>query len=432
MTQTATEVFHRLPSFDRFPPTSLESEFFDLTRFQGFLDQVGNPEKGLPVIHLVGSKGKGSTAALIASGLQALDKRVGVFMTPYLNDPTEAIFVDGTPMDKKIFDKYMEQYRPVLDGLDPKDFVTSFEVLVAMALQYFHDEDVDFAVMEAGLGGRSDATNIVESPILSVICPIEKEHASILGNSLTSIAYEKLGVVREETPVVIAAQKDPMLRDFARTACMQKHAPSISVAGQYQSSILERSPNGYAFRLNTPTREIPRVTLALLGEHQVENAMTAWAVLDQLMPDFKPDLVLDVWEFLTLPARLEYRIQQSRELILDGAHTPDSAAALRKTLEEIYGAEPITFIVAFLKDKDIDGFMRNLVRYGDAVVLTQVDHPRALPAREAQERVHDLMSRYGVTCAITNNVRIAWQKACKLSKRCPICVTGSFKLIEQI
>ncbi len=425
-------LFHRLPSFDRMPPSSLEDDFFDLARFQRFLDEVGNPEKGLPVIHITGSKGKGSTAALIASGLQALGKRVGAFMSPYLHEPTESIFVDGAAMTAKTFDTLMERYRPTLDSLRPRDFVTSFEVLTAMALQHFHDEDVDFAVMETGLGGRLDATNVVESPILSIICPIEKEHSSVLGNSTTSIAYEKLGIVREETAVVIAHQSDPMIADFAKTVCMQKRSTPISVAGQYESSILERSVEGYAFRLTTPTRTIPRVKLSLLGEHQVRNAMTAWAALDHLLPDFESDPVLDVWEFLTLPARLEYRIRDGREVILDGAHTPESAQALRKTLEEIYGAEPITFIVAFLKDKDIDGFMRHLVRYGDAVVLTQVDHPRCLPAREAQKRMKDMMSRYGVTCAITNNVRIAWQKACKLSKRSPVCVTGSFKLIEQV
>lgn len=432
MNKEALQVFHRLPSFDRMLASDLESEFFDLSRFQRFLDEVGNPEKGLPVIHVTGSKGKGSTAALIASGLQALGKRVGVFMSPYLHDPTESIFVDGMAMETAVFEAFMERYRPIIEKRSPRNFVTSFEILTTIALQHFHDKDVDFAVVETGLGGRLDATNVVESPILSVICPIEKEHAAILGNSITSIAYEKLGIIREETPVVIAPQEDPMIPDFARTVCMQKQAQPILVKAQYQAAILERSAHGYAFRLTTPTRTINRISLALLGGHQVENAMTAWATLDRLMPDFEPKEVLDVWEHLTLPGRMEYRVRDGRELILDGAHTPESAKALRKTLEEIYGGESIVFIVAFLEDKDIDGFMRNLVRYGDAVVLTQVDHPRALPARKVQERMTDMLSRYGVTCAITNNVLIAWQKACKLSKRSPVCITGSFKLIEQV
>lgn len=428
---SAIERFKTLPTFDRLRTEWRQEDFFDLARFQRFLDQVGNPEKGLPVIHVAGSKGKGSTCALIASALQGLGKKVGVFMSPYLKDPTEAIFVDGKPISQKNFDKLFEKYFQVIETLTPTNIVTSFEVLTAMALQHFHNEDVDFAVLETGLGGRLDATNTVESPIVSVICPIEKEHADILGNSLTSIAYEKLGIVREDTPVIIAPQHDSMIQDFARTACLQKNAPPIVVANQYSAHILERSAEHYSFRLTSPTRLIPRVNLGMVGEHQIKNALTAWAALDVLMPEFDPKPVLDVWQYLTLPGRFEFRVQGGKELILDGAHTPESAAALRKTLSEIYGAESITFILAFLQDKDAAGFVRNLCRYGDSVVLTQVNHPRALPARLVNEKIKDLLAHQGVTCAITNNLRIAWQKACKLSGRSPICVTGSFKLVEE-
>ncbi len=432
---TTFERFLELPTFDSLrsaqgPMAQGQEDFFDLSRFQRFLDLVGNPEKGLPVIHVAGSKGKGSTCALIAAGLQSLDKRVGVFMSPYLNEPTEAIFVDGSPMKREVFDELFERYSKVIERLAPTNFVTSFEVLTCMALQHFHDEDVDFAILETGLGGRLDATNVVESPILSVICPIEKEHTDILGNSITSIAYEKLGIVRKETPVVISHQADPMILDFARTACLQKKAPAIVVPNRYESTVLERTADAYSFRLTTPTRQIPRVKLALLGDHQIQNSMTAWAALDELLPEFDPSPVLDVWGHLTLPGRFEYRIQGGKEVILDGAHTPESAAALRNTLGEIYGSEPITFILAFLKDKDVTGFVHKLCRYGDAVVLTQVNHPRALPARIVQEKIKDQLAHQGITFAITNNMRIAWQKAGKLAGRSPICVTGSFKLVE--
>jgi len=426
--ETALSAFHRLPSYDRLKTLEFREDHFDLARFQRFLDRVGNPEKGVPVIHITGSKGKGSVSALVGSALMALGKNIGVFMSPYLQHPTDSIFVKGRPMNKAIFDKMMRRYYPLLEALTPQDQITSFELLTTMALQHFHDEDVDFAVMETGLGGLRDATNVVENPVISVICPIEKEHTAILGHSLTSIAFEKLGIVRENTPVVLAPQSD-FVTDFSRTLCLQKKAPCIPVSNKYRISILDRRLDGYSFQLSSPTREIPRVTLGLLGDHQIENAVTAWAVLDQLLPEFDPAPVLDVWSTLALPGRFEFCLKENREFILDGAHTPESAKALRKTLDQLYGGEPITFILAFLEDKDVEGIIKNLVRWGDAIVLTQLDHPRLMPARVAEARIRTIWPNDRLSTSITNNVSIAWQKATKLAGKGPICATGSFKLV---
>lgn len=430
MDDIALERFTRLPAFDRLSVREAQvEEFFDLARFQQFLDKVGNPEKGLPVIHVAGSKGKGSTSALIASGLQSLGKKVGVFMSPYLNHPTESIFVNGEPMPDEWFAQTMAHYESVISKLGV--FVSRFEVLTAMALTYFHESDVDFAVMETGLGGRLDATNIVESPILSVLCPVEKEHTEILGNSLTSIAYEKLGIVREETPLVVAHQ-DHFILEFARSVCIQKHAPFMPVTGKYQASVLSRSREGYSFMLKTPTREVKRIFLALLGDHQINNAITAWAALDQLMPDFEMAPVLDVWSGLTLPARFQLSSEDGHDVVRDAAHTVESAKALRRTLDQIYPNQSVTFVLALLDDKDVEGFVRNLIRWGDAIVITQVNHPRSLPARVVEERLTSVMPAHQITSVITNNVGIAWQKALKLNRRNPICVTGSFRLMEVV
>lgn len=427
---TASALFDLLPDVAKMPRHQLRPELMNLTNLQRFLDRVGNPERGLPVIHVAGSKGKGSTAALIAGGLIALGKRVGVFMSPYLHSPTEGIFLNGRPIDDAAFEQYLERYEPTLRALPPSETLQRFELMVLIALQYFHDEDVDFAVMEVGVGGRLDATNVVESPVISVITPIEKEHVELLGNSIASISYEKFGIVREETPFVVSTQPDSFVLDFARSVSLQKRAPCVLVGSKYRASILQRSTEGYSFRLETPSRLIPKVTLALLGDHQVDNAVTAWCVLDQLLPEFDPAKVTDVWANLTLPGRFEFRVKEGREVILDAAHTINSAKGLRKTLDQLYGGEPITFVLSFLDDKNVEGFVQHLIRWGDAVVLTQVDHPRALPARVIEERFHTVWPRDRLTTAITNNVRVAWQKACKLAGRGPICVSGSFKLIE--
>jgi len=420
-------LFQQLPSFDRLKASEFSDEMFDLKRFQRFLNQIGNPERGLPVIHIVGSKGKGSTAALIASALQSLDKKVGAFLSPYIGHPTESIFVNGRAMNTAIFDRMMNEFQGLVETYP----VTSFEVLTAMALCHFHEQNVDFVVMEAGLGGLNDATNVVESPIATVVCPIEKEHTNVLGNSIASIAYEKLGVIRDETPVILAPQ-DVFVDDFAKTACMQKKAPCLPVNTSYDVSILERNWDGYSFRLGTPSRNIPRINLALLGDHQVMNAVTAWGVLDTLLPGFDPEPVLNVWSGLTLSGRLEPRVRDGRDFILDGAHTPSSAKALRRTLDQVFGTLPITFILAFFEDKNVEAFAHELLRVGDAVVLTQVNHPRALPAREIEARLRNLWTPDQLSLSLTNNPRIAWQKACKLAGRGPICVTGSFSLMGKI
>lgn len=435
MYELALEQFHRLAAYDRVNSRDLSyEESFQLTRFQKFLDKVGNPEKGLPVIHVTGSKGKGSTVALIGAALQMLGKRVGVFMSPYLRHPTESIFVNGEPLAPEIFSRFMSQYAPILNRLLPDEQITSFEVLTTIALQHFHDYDVDFAILETGLGGRLDATNVIESPVISVIGSIEKEHTDLLGNSMASIAYEKLGIVREETPVILAPQQDPFVTDFVRTFCREKQVPLLSVNSAYEPSVLSRSSESYAFRLQTPTRVIPSISLALLGDHQILNAMTAWAVLDQLMPDFPTEPVLEVWAQLGLPGRFEIRVDLTeRNCILDGAHTPVSARMLRRTLDQLYGSHSLTFVLAFLNDKHVEAFLHELIRPGDAVVITQVNHPRALPARVVEQRLRQVFPNSDEVCVvITNNLRIAQQKAYKLKSNGPICFTGSFKLIEML
>ncbi|MDP2624830.1 MAG: Mur ligase family protein [Candidatus Peregrinibacteria bacterium] len=431
MYETTLAAFYRLPAYDRNPTAETHQDVFDLSRFQRFLDKVGNPEKGLPVVHVTGSKGKGSTVAFIGAGLQGLGKRAGVFMSPYIQDPRESIYVDGKPIPKEVFSEMMTGYLKIIDQMAPNEMVTSFEILTAMALQYFHDQDVDFALMETGLGGRLDATNVVESPILSIICPIEKEHTEVLGDSITSIAYEKLGIVRDETPVIMAHQ-DNFVLEFARSVCQQKRSSFLVITGTYAASVLNRSTEGYSFALKTPSREIPRITLSLLGDHQINNSITAWAALDTLIPEFDPGPVLDVWAHLTLPGRFQQATRDNRHVIWDAAHTLGSARALRRTLDELYPNSSITFILGFFNDKNIEGFVRDLVRWGDAVVITQVNHPRAMPARLVEERLRTVMPKEQVTSAITNNVRIAWQKALKMSKSSPICVTGSFQLMGAV
>ncbi|HCW32894.1 MAG: bifunctional folylpolyglutamate synthase/dihydrofolate synthase, dihydrofolate synthase / folylpolyglutamate synthase [Candidatus Peregrinibacteria bacterium GW2011_GWE2_39_6] len=432
MDETITKIFSRLPAYDRFPPQILNEETFDLSRFQRFLTQVNNPHKGLPIIHIAGSKGKGSTAALLGSALQALGKQVGVYFSPYLGSPTEAIFVNGKPISKEKFNFFLTNNDQILQKLTPQEQITAFELLTTIALQYFHEADVDFAILETGLGGRLDATNVIESPILSLITPIEKEHTDLLGNSITSIAYEKLGIVRENIPVIFAPQTDPFIQEFARNICLQKKAPFIPITSHYNATIKIRTIDHYSFRLQSPYREIPQINLALLGDHQVQNALSAWAALDHLLPKFNPELVLDVWQHLTLPGRFEQREIEEHQFILDGAHTLNSAKTLRKTLTQIYGIRPFTFILAFLNDKNIEGFCYELLRQNDTVILTQINHPRALPARIAEEKIRTLIKNQNLTSIITNDLKIAKQKAYKLSKKDPICATGSFKLIEEI
>ena len=255
---------------------------FDLARMEDFMDILGRPHRAYPVIHVAGTKGKGSVSALCASALQAAGYRVGLYTSPHLEDYNERIQVHGTPISHQALIALVDEFRPFLDRGTK---LTTFEITTALAFLYFARENVTAMIAEVGLGGRLDATNVV-APVVSVITSISYDHMQVLGNTLTEIAGEKAGIIKPGTPVVVSPQPDEAQQ--AIEAVAREHgSPLIRVGTDLRYSPLSRNLDGQTFQVwrsgnqtGPPTADEPlELSIPLLGAHQVDNAATAFATL---------------------------------------------------------------------------------------------------------------------------------------------------------
>lgn len=432
---------------------------FNLKHCRNFLKEIGNPEEKLKVIHLAGSKGKGSTAKLIAEGLVALGFKVGLYLSPALFETREKISINGKIIPKQKFASYVSQ----LKNRAQKHLLTHFEFLTVLAFLYFAEQKVDFAVLETGLGGRLDATNVVEKPFLTVLCPIEFEHTQHLGRTLEKIAREKLGIAKKDVPLVCGIQ-EPEVKKIVREICERKKAPLIFAPLKYRYRILDRDKNGYFFELRSKAAS-RKIRLGLLGEHQVQNALLAWVCLEKLwarrtggqdclsrpgrragLPaaqrlsscrpparpgKFNPQKIIRAWAKIKFPGRFEIKKLKKTDLILDGAHTPKSAQALRKTLDEVYPGKKVIFVLGFLKDKKVEKITKILVRKSDRAIPVSIKGERGFSSLE----LAGILKKIGIlkTEPEIESPKKALETAEKMAgSDSIICLTGSFHLLKEL
>ena len=340
-----------------------------LDRIRAVLEALGRPQDRLRFVHVAGTNGKGSTCAMIESALRASGLRTGLFTSPHLAEPTERIRIDGAPISA---DRFADAFNRLL-GLH----TTYFETVTAMALLVFAEERVDMVVLEVGLGGRLDATNVV-SPDLSVVTPVDFDHEAFLGKSLDSIAAEKAGILKPGVPAVFARQRPEAARVLDRRAAEL----SIPVArtADWLVSDLDIDPRGSRFRL-TGERDL-RLACPLAGEHQVENAVTAAVALARLgIADsaIETGIARARW-----PGRLE-RVSEHPEIILDGAHNPAGARALAAYIDRFYGRRTVRLIYGAMRDKAIDEISGILFPRAHQVIVTAPQQARALSPEALRE-----------------------------------------------
>jgi len=390
---------------------------FDLSSYRAFLDDIGNPQDELnsPVI-ITGTKGKGSTAAILASCLKASGHRVGLYTSPHLVDVRERIRVNGEYISKSRFSAIYEEAKPYIRKR-PGGFRTVFEVLTAIAFVHFGRERTDYSIVEVGMGGRHDATNVVD-PVLSIVTPISLDHTHVLGGSLKLIAEKKMGVARPRVSVVSAPQPDEALR-VIRSVCKKLAAELRLVGRDLEYKNLESTVRGSRFVIENRTYNIP-----LLGEHQVENAATAYLALKTLSEEVR----CDGFENVVLKGRLQI-VDEDPLVVVDAAHNAHSAEVLAKSIRDLFGKRKVTGVISMLKRKDHQGFARELSAVLDEVYATATDSPRSLSPDE-------LALHFEGRVASVHRIRDA-QEALRKAKASAspeglVLVTGSFYLVGEV
>jgi dihydrofolate synthase / folylpolyglutamate synthase len=355
----------------------------DLDRITDLLDLLGSPQRGYPSIHVTGTNGKTTTARMIDALLQAFGIRTGRYTSPHLESVTERIALDGVPLDPDRFAEVYDEvstYAEIVDGRHP-DRVTYFELLTAMAFAAFADAPVDVAVVEVGLGGRWDATNVVHAPV-AVVTPIGLDHVGILGDTITAIAGEKAGIIHAGATVVTATQPQAAVTEL-RGRADEVGATLWSEGVEFGVRQRTLAVGGQLLDLEGVGGTYDGILLPLHGAHQAGNAATALAAVEAFFgagPRGRLDLdaVREGFASVTSPGRLEV-VRRSPTVLLDGAHNPAGAAALAAALEDEFDFDRLVAVVAVLDDKDVAGLLGELEPVVSSVVVTANTSPRALP-----------------------------------------------------
>ncbi len=362
-------------------------ESFSLSRVETLLEKLGNPHGQYRTLHVAGTKGKGSTCAFAASILQEAGVRTGLYTSPHLVDFRERIQVDGRPIPREDLAGLVERTRSAVElpGAAPPE-LTYFEVITASAFLYFALRGVEVAVVEVGLGGRLDATNVL-LPEVSAITPVGLDHLSKLGRTLQEIAREKSGILKSGRPAVIGRQRPEALEviELAASGC---RAPIHRLDQEVVLERIEPAADGTRVSLRTPVARYRDLRIPLLGRHQVDNAATAVRMVELLSRRVKnlsldPDAVRQGLARTSWPGRCQL-IRADAAWLLDGAQSAESARALRQTAEELFPGRSVILVAGVSTDKDLPGIARAWAGWPDRVIVTRADNPRAEPLERLQ------------------------------------------------
>ena len=399
-----------------------------LARIKRLLALLGNPEAGLKCIHVAGTNGKGSTSALIASVLQCQGYKIGVYSSPHLQSYRERLVINGGMIERPEFTRMVEMLRPRLAQVlqETNEQPTEFEVLTAMALQYFHEQGVDFAVLEAGLGGTWDSTNVI-TPLVAVITNVSFDHMDRLGDTLAEIAGQKAGIIKPGVPVVTAAGDEALA--VIKAAASAKGAPLIDIGRYPPGQLISLEKGGQTFHLTTAGREYRNLRTALLGPHQMMNGLVALAVCEQLQLQgiaIGERAIYQGFSQARWPGRFEI-ISQAPLIVLDGAHNPDGARTLRATFESLFPSCEAVFVVGVLADKDYAQMLKEFSAMAEVIILTAPDSPRAADPAVLAAAVS------GCETIVQPDLREAVATGIRLAGTGKImCVCGSLYMVGQV
>lgn len=350
-----------------------------LERMYALLARLGHPEQSFPSVLVAGTKGKGSTVAMLSACLQAAGYRAGRYTSPHLWNWRERACIDGDPISTDAVRSLSHPIRQAIDQLPTSlGTPTTFEVGTAFALLHFARQRVDVAVLEIGTGGRFDATNLAES-VVSVIAPVSYDHTHTLGSSLTSIAWHKAGIIRPWRPVVTAAQPEEAL------VVIEAEAHQLAAPLQEVGRDWRWSASGAGISISSDGAKVLETEIGLLGDHQRDNATTTVATLNALSPRFRisTKAMQTGLKMVEWPGRLQV-LSERPLVVVDGAHNAASAEVVRHALDNVFGFERLFLIVGLSEGKDALGVLHSLAPQASSVFLTRSRHERSLPPAELE------------------------------------------------
>ncbi len=436
--QEALDYIYSFINLEHRPQDRYAANKMDSDRPRRLMALLGNPQRKLPAIHIAGTKGKGSVAAMCAACLRAGGLRVGLYTSPHVMEFRERIRIltaddaDGRipPQD---FVHLVNRLKPVIEALPG---ITWFEIVTALAFLHFAQQEIDIAVIEVGLGGRLDATNVI-MPLVSVITSLSLDHTQLLGHTIEEIAYEKGGIIKPDVPVVIARQPAAASARLA-TIAAERRSPSLFVAEQWRYTGRLAKGRQLLTLHAGPDRDFLMVPstflLNLTGAHQLDNAAVALAALQQIRAGFSTltrGAIATGLSQVNWPGRLQmlHHGVDEPSLLLDCAHNSDSAVKLAQALAADYTYERLWLILGVTADKNVSGILGALLPLAHHTVVTQSSHPRAAPPEELAE----VATRLGFNVEFGTDVATAvvhlWSQA---GPHDLICATGSIFIVGDL
>jgi dihydrofolate synthase/folylpolyglutamate synthase len=418
---------HSLTDYEKTRIERYTPDTFDLSRVERLLAAVGNPHARFPAVHLAGTKGKGSTAAVIEACLRAAGYRTGFYTSPHLHTFRERIQVAGRKIAREEVVALVDEVRPLIERTPG---VTTFEAITAIGFLYFSRSEVDVAVIEVGLGGRLDATNVL-TPEVSVITSLSLDHTYLLGDTLAEIAYEKAGIIKPGIPAVSAPQRAEAIKVLE--AVSRERDVLLTEVGRdwdYEPGPADMEGQAFtAWRITDGGSELDgEYWMPLLGRHQLENGTSAIAALDVLHQrgfHIPVEAVHAGLRDVHWPGRLEI-LSREPSLVVDCAHNPYSAQVLRRALEEWFPGQRWVLIFGASADKDIAGMLKALLPISEYTIVTRSDHPRAT----APIGLADMVASVGGGAEVSVNMRKSLRRGLAvMDPGSGLLVTGSIFLV---
>ncbi|OPD20061.1 folylpolyglutamate synthase [Clostridium botulinum] len=381
-----------------------------LERTEKLLELLGNPHKRLRCIHIAGTNGKGSTTAMISTVLKKSGYKVGMYTSPYIEEFEERIQINGHNITKEDLGYIITKVANIVEKVENMGYgnPTEFEIITVAMFYYFCLKEVDFAVIEVGLGGRLDSTNVLE-PILSIITSISYDHMNILGETLEEITYEKAGIIKK-APVIMYPQKKEVEKKIEKV-CKEKNCELIKVEDNLiniEIEIIEKNMGQQSFKLKTK-EDTYNICLSLLGEHQIKNCITVILALEKLMKlgiKIEKIHIISALKKVKWPARLEI-VNKNPLTVIDGAHNIDGIESLKNNVSKYFKYNKLILILGILKDKQVEDMIKTLVPLADRVLTVAPHNDRG----ESSKELMHIVLKHNESCEHLEDYKECYDKA---------------------